>query len=138
MTEQTEKINGLIVALTIIDNFSKDIHYTAHGDSFFAKHLFADKFNFAEDIDLLKECCLLGAGERPSASKVYLKAAEVLLVEPKDNNDRQNFTVLYAYINKTLELINNLKLDAADANVIGNIAQKLKQYLGLINLQIEE
>lgn len=134
----TEQINGLIVALIIIDNFSKDIHYTAHGGAFFAKHLFADKFNFNEDIDLLKECCLLGHDERPKSSKYYLNAAQMLLIEPKENDDKTNFIFLNGVIEKTLEVINNMQdLTKADENVIGGIAQDLQQYKGLINLQIE-
>ena len=133
-----EQIDNLIVALIAIDNFSKDIHYTAHGSSFYAKHLFADKFNFDESIDLLKECCLLGNNERPKASKYYLEQASRLIVEPKENDDKINFKFLLDIIGQTLDLINRMQdLTKADENVIGGIAQDLQQYKGLINLQIE-
>ena len=133
-----EDIDSLIVALIAIEEFSKDIHYTCHGDSFYAKHLLVDKFNFDNSIDLLKECLLLGNDERPKSSKFYLNMAQLLLVEPKENDDRANFIILHNYIDETLKVINNLEnLTKADENVIGGIAQDLQQYKGLVNLEVE-
>lgn len=133
-----EQFDSLIITLIAIENFSKDIHYTAHGEAFYSKHIFVDKFNFNEDIDLLKECCLLGNGDRPKAAMFYLEQAAKLLIEPKENNDKNNFIYLSSLIEKTLEIINNMQgLTKADENVIGGIAQNLQQYKGLINLQVE-
>lgn len=133
-----DQIDKLIVALIVIKEFSKDIHYTAHGEAFYSKHIFVDKFNFDESIDLLKECCLLGKGERPLSSKEYLKDASNKLTAPNEKDDKQNFETLSDMIRITLDLINGLSnLSKADENVIGGIAQDLQQYRGLINLQIE-
>ena len=133
-----EDIDSLIVALIVIKEFSKDIHYCSHGDAFYAKHLLVDKFNFDDSIDLLKECCLLGNDEWPKSSEFYLNAAHILLVEPKKNDDRGNFITLLDYIDETLKAINGLEnLTKADENVIGGIAQDLQQYKGLVNLQVE-
>lgn len=133
-----EQIDSLIVILIVIKEFSKDIHYTCHGEAFYAKHIFMDKFDFDEHLDMLKECCLLGNDERPKSSKFYLNAAQQLLAEPRENDDKANFKVLYDYIEKALEAINSFKdLTKADENVIGGIAQDLQQYKGLINLQVE-
>lgn len=133
-----EQINQLIVYLLVISHFSKDIHYTAHGETFYAKHLLVDKFKFDDHIDLLKECCLLGNGERPLSAKNYLTKAIPLLVEPKENDDKDNFEILNGYIEQALDLINKMSvLSKADENVIGGIAQDLQQYNGLINLQVE-
>ena len=132
------EINSLIVFLIVIKEFSKDIHYTAHGEAFYAKHLLVDKFIFNEHIDLLKECCLLGNGIRPLSAKNYLTKAVPLIVEPKENDDKDNFEVLNGYIEQALNLINKMSdLSKADENVIGSIAQDLQQYKGLINLQVE-
>ena len=134
-----EQIDNLIVALIVIKEFSKDIHYTCHGDAFYAKHLLVDKFNWDEHIDLLKECCLLGNDERPKASKEYLDLAIQDLEVPEEHNDKHNFETLNKMVYDTLALIENMpKLYKADENVIGGIAQDLQQYKGLINLQIEE
>lgn len=132
-----EQIDDLIVNLMVIQEFSKDIHYTAHGEGFFAKHLLADKFDFSEDLDLLKECCLLGNGDRPLASKEYLEKAYIKLIKPSKDDDKANFEYLRQILFELLGIIDDMRdLSKADENVIGNIAQKLQQYKGLINLQV--
>lgn len=137
---QREQIDNLIVLLIAIDSFSKDIHYTAHSEAFYAKHLLVDKFNFDESKDLLIECCLLGNDERPLPSKEYLRRASDITPIPALNNDKANFENLRTIlINDALTTISNMQdLSKADENVIGGIAQDLQQYKGLINLQIEE
>ena len=136
---QREQIDNLIVQLITIKEFSKDIHYTCHGEAFYAKHLLVDKFNFDDSIDLLKECVLLGNDERPKTSKEYLELAAENLKIPDVADDRNNFTTLIDFINIALITINSMvDLSKADENVIGGIAQDLQQYKGLINLQIEE
>ena len=133
-----EQIDNLIVSLISIKEFSRDIHYTAHGDAFYSKHILVDKFNFDESIDLLKECCLLGNDERPHASAEYLQRAINKLSIPEEKNDKKNFETLLELINDTLNQINTIELNnKADENVIGGIAQDLQQYKGLINLQVE-
>lgn len=133
-----EQIDNLIVNLIAIKEFSKDIHYTCHGEAFFGKHLLVDKFDFNEDIDLLKECCLLGNGDRPLASVEYMQKSIATIPIPQENNDNENFKTLGALLFKTLGLIDDMKeLSKADENVIGGIAQKLQQYKGLVNLQID-
>lgn len=133
-----ENIDSLIVSLIVIKEFSKDIHYTSHGEAFYAKHLLVDKFNFDDSIDLLIECCLLGNDERPKPSKEYLNLAGGYIPEPKENDDKHNFEVLSGIIEGTLNQISMMQnLSKADENVIGGIAQDLQQYKGLINLQVE-
>ena len=136
---QREQIDNLIVKLITIKEFSKDIHYTCHGEAFYAKHLLVDKFDWDSHIDLLKECCLLGNNERPKTSKEYLKQASDIVPIPYLKNDKDNFVFLQNATTKALELITAMDLPSkADENVIGSIAQDLQQYKGLINLQIEE
>jgi DNA-binding ferritin-like protein len=132
-----QQIDDLIVNLMVIQEFSKDIHYTCHGEGFYSKHLLVDKFDFSEDLDLLKECCLLGNGERPLASVEYLERAQEILMPPEDNNDLINFKNLNNMLYNALDLIDKIEgLSKADENVIGGIAQKLQQYKGLVNLQV--
>ena len=133
-----EQFDNLIVALVVIKEFSKDIHYTAHGSAFYAKHLFVDKFDFDESIDLIKECCLLGNGIRPLASVEYLQRAINKLAIPEENNDNKNFKQLDNMLAEALNSIEAMHdLTKADENIIGGIAQDLQQYKGLVNLQIE-
>ena len=132
-----EQFDNLIVELTAIQNFSKDIHYTCHGDAFYSKHLLVDKFNFDEAIDLVKETCLLGNGDRPLSSVEYMQKSVAIIPIPQESDDKENFKTLNALIFKALNLIDNMQdLSKADENVIGGIAQDLQQYKGLINLQI--
>ena len=136
---QREQIDNLIIQLVVIKEFSKDIHYTCHGEAFYAKHLLVDKFDWDEHIDLLKECCLLGNDERPMPSREYLDNAQKMLAKPAINDDKLNFVKLASYINGGLAIIDVMQdLSKADENVIGGIAQDLQQYKGLINLQIED
>lgn len=132
-----EQFDNLIVNLMVIQNFSKDIHYTCHGDAFFSKHLLVDKFNFDDAIDLVKETCLLGNGDRPLASVEYMQKSLAIIPIPQESDDRENFKTLNALIFKALNLIDSMQeLSKADENVIGGIAQDLQQYKGLINLQV--
>lgn len=134
-----EQIDNLIVNLMVIGEFSKDIHYTCHGEAFFGKHLLVDKFDFNEDIDLLKECCLLGNGDRPLVSKEYLGRTFNAVPTPETKTDEENFRQLNYLLLDVLQLIDNMQdLSKADENIIGGIAQKLQQYKGLVNLQIEQ
>ena len=134
---QREQIDNLIMLLITIREFSRDIHYTCHGEAFYAKHLLVDKFDWDEHIDLLKECCLLGNDERPLTSKEYLDDAQKKLAMPETKDDKLNFVKLVSYINGALQIISEAKdLSKADENVIGGIAQDLQQYKGLINLQV--
>lgn len=132
-----EQIDDLIVDLIVIKEFSKDIHYTCHGDAFYSKHLLVDKFDWDEHIDLLKECCLLGNGERPLSSYEYLTNAVNRVPRPNEADDKSNFKILGEKVNNALDKISQFKdIHKADENVIGNVAQDLQQYLGLINLQV--
>lgn len=134
-----DQVNRLIISLIVIGNFSKDIHYSCHGEAFYSKHIFVDKFETAEYIDLLKEVCLLGKDLRPYGSRYYLQEASKDLVDPREDNDLQNFKTLQDYVKQTLDFINSLDgLTRAEENLIGAIAQDLQQYYGLINLQIED
>lgn len=132
-----QQIDDLIVNLMVVQEFSKDIHYTCHGEGFYAKHLLVDKFDFSEDLDLLKECCLLGNGDRPLTSKEYLGRAFNKVPSPETKTDEENFNQLNSLLFESLKQIDNLQnLSKADENVIGGITQKLQQYKGLINLQV--
>ena len=132
-----DEIDEIIFNLVAIKEFSKDIHYTCHGEGFYGKHLLVEKFDWEESIDLLKECCLLGNGDRPLSSKEYLEKASAILVEPDSANDKANFAKLANMLDKTLDKIDKVETDnKADSSILDNIAQDLQQYKGLINLQL--
>lgn len=140
MAEYRASIDSLIIGLMLIDNFNKDIHYHAHGEAFYSKHIFVDKFSFSEEIDKLKEIALLGLSLRPLPSATYLSLAGKTQAQPDEMNDKANFEKLIKLIDEALNLINE-KIDTKNnkgiENLIGGIAEKLMQYKGLLNLQIE-
>ena len=133
-----DDINNLIVQLIVINNFNYDIHYTAHGDAFYSKHIFVEKFNFDDEIDKLKEVALLGMNLRPLSSNKYLFEASKLLVDINEQDDKANFIKLIEYVKNTLDNIENIKSESRGVNaLLDNIAEKLQQYLGLLNLQVD-
>lgn len=126
-----DDIDSLIIRLTAIENYAKDIHYNCYGDDFYGKHLFADRIgdNLADYIDQLKEVCLLGHGFKTLPSKDYLLGATKVIP------DNISFDVMRTLIVDTLEGIENIKgISKGDENLIGAIAQDLQNNLGLINI----
>ncbi len=136
-----EQINNLIAYLLAIANFAKDIHYCAHGESFYAKHLLADRIqeNIYEFIDKLKEICLLGNDIEPLNSSEYLKQAAQIIPLKNPNDDKANFIEMKDLLIETLGLIEKMENPTkGEENLIGNIAQDIQNNLGLINLQVKE
>ena len=131
--------NDLIIKLLVIQNIANDIHYLCHGEAFYAKHIFVDEIKFRKEIDKIKEVCLLGSNTRPLQNKEYLKSAVDLLPELKEKDDKFNFNTLLYEIEKALDFIETMQgLKTGEANLIGGIAEKLQQFKGLLNLQIED
>ena len=135
------EINKLIALLVAIKGYAKNIHYTCHGDSFYGKHIFADRIEspINDYIDRLKEVCLLGAipeGIRPLSTSEYDNLAKEYYPETKESDDKHNFDKLQQLIIDTLTYIEQLNnLTKADENLIGAIAEHLQQMNGLLNLQ---
>lgn len=135
-----EKINQLICYLLAIQNFAKDIHYSCHGESFYSKHIFADRIQdgLYDYIDQLKEICLLGNEIEPLPSGEYLSRA-TSLIPLKTDSDLNNFKSMKDLLIDSLALIEGLdNLTKGEENLIGAIAQDLQNMLGLINLQVKD
>ena len=135
------EIHKLIALLLAIKGYSKNIHYTCHGDSFYGKHIFADRIEspINDYIDRLKEVCLLGKlpeGVRPLTTSEYDELAKQYYPETKETDDKYNFDKLQQLISDTLIYIEQLEnLTKGDENLIGAIAEHLQQMNGLLNLQ---
>lgn len=124
-------IDNLIVHLTAISNYAKDIHYNCLGDNFYGNHLFADRIaeNISDYIDQLKEICLLGHAIRTLHSSEYLEKAAGII--PKDIS----FKTMKALLIDALTIIENThNISKGDENLIGAIAQDLQNNIGLINI----
>lgn len=135
-----EKFNKLIYYLYALDAFAGDIHYSCHGESFYGKHLFADRIreNLYDYIDQIKEICILGEEEEPLPSGEYFSRATSLIPQ-KSKDDLENFRSMQALMLNTLTHIEDMDgLTRGEENLIGNIAQDVQNNLGLVNLQVKE
>ena len=127
----------ILARLTAIQQYAKDIHYTAKGDSFNGIHLLMDRVadgldNFSDSI---KEICFLGNGDLPPQSKEILRIAAAII--PVITEDKEDLERLGNLIRSTLQELNNIRdTDRADNSLLDNIAQDLKLKLGLINRQV--
>lgn len=136
-----DNFNKLISYLLAIANFAKDIHYSCHGESFYGKHLFADRIqeNIYEFIDQIKEICLLGNDVEPLSSIEYLRQAADIIPVKKPTDDKTNFKEMQNLIIEALTVIEEIRdITKGEENLIGAIAQDLQNNLGLVNLQVKE
>lgn len=127
-------MNELIAKLIAIKETAKAIHYFNIG---YESHLLADRIanGIDEYIDSLKEL-VIGDDEYPLTGIEYLQKAIEIIPDIKQKDNRINFIKLYELITETLTYIQTMELDRAQENLIGAIAEKLKNNKGLINLQI--
>lgn len=128
-----QDIDRLIIQLMAIENYAKDIHYNCSGADFYGKHLFADRCadGLSNYIDQLKEVCLLGHGEKPLPSILYLRQASDLVPTGA------SFKMLYKIMVNTLNHIENIQeLATGDENLIGAIAQDIQNNVGLLNIML--
>ena len=127
----------ILARLTAIQQYAKDIHYTAKGDQFYAVHLLADRVADGLDdfSDSIKETHYLGGGELPPQSKEVLRLAIAYI--PVLTDTREDLTRLGSLISSTLDALGDTMGNGrADASLLDNIAQDLKLKLGLINRQV--
>lgn len=127
----------ILARLTAIQQYAKDIHYTATGDQFYAVHLLADRVADGLDdfSDSIKETHYLGGGELPPQSKEILRVAEAYI--PVLTDTKSDLTRLAGLISSTLDALGETMGNGrADASILDNIAQDLKLKLGLINRQV--
>lgn len=127
----------ILARLTAIQQYAKDIHYTAKGDSFYAVHLLMDRVADGLDdfSDSIKETHYLGGGELPPQSKEILRLAIAYI--PVLTDTREDLTRLGSLISSTLDALGETMGNGrADASLLDNIAQDLKLKLGLINRQV--
>lgn len=127
----------ILARLTAIQQYAKDIHYTAKGDSFYGIHLLMDRVadGLDEFSDSIKETHYLGGGELPPQSKEILRVAEAYI--PVLTDTREDLTRLGGLISSTLDALGETMGNSrADASLLDNIAQDLKLKLGLINRQV--
>ena len=124
----------LIEYLTAVREFAKDIHYHAHGESFYGIHLLMDRVadNIIKYIDELKEVCYLGEIQEVPPSLEILKVATAYIPQVTDDN-KQNIALLEDLIAKTLDHIAEIKNGTpARDSLLDAIAQDLQLKRGLL------
>ena len=124
----------LIERLEAIKNYAKDIHYHAHGDSFYGIHLLMDRVSdgIDEQIDTIKEVCYLGAIQEVPSSADILKVASAYIPEITDDN-KENIGRLSDLIAQTLDDVERLKgTSPAQDSVLDTVAQSLQLKRGLL------
>ena len=123
-----------------IQNFAKDIHYNCKGESFYGKHLLADRLgdNLSDYIDSIKEVFFMASDKEPLPSSLYLTEASVFIPEIAPE-DKLNFESMRNLLVNTLQHIETLQdLTKGEENLIGSIAENLQNNLGLVNFQIKD
>ena len=124
----------LIEYLTAVREFAKDIHYHAHGESFYAIHLLMDRVadGLYDKIDELKEVCYLGNINEVPQSKDILKVAVAYMPDIVDSNS-DNIERLEDLIARTLDHIKEIKNgEPASDSLLDSIAQDLQLKRGLL------
>lgn len=124
----------LIEHIVAIRNYAKDIHYHAHGDSFYGIHLLMDRV--AENLDKyeddLKEVCYLGEIQEVPSSADILKVAAAYIPEITDDN-KENIGRLSDLISTALDDIVRLKGNSpAQDSLLDGLAQDLQLKRGLL------
>lgn len=127
---------NLIILLTCIKGYAKNIHYEVKGSSFYSKHLLADRVieDNQEFIDDINEVLFLGVQKHPPLSEeIYKKAAGAMPLTT--DNDQQNYTNLYELLVKTVNHLNFIihqDISAAAGDLCGRIASDIQQMAGLV------
>lgn len=129
----------LIEYLIAIREYAKEIHYHAHGESFYGIHLLMDRVadGIYETIDKIKEVYYLGDIQDPPLASEILKVAAAYIPEVTSSNE-QNIRNLGDLIARTMDHINNdhsldpSLQDRASNAILDAISEDLKLKRGLL------
>ena len=127
----------LISYLVALQAFAKDFHYYCKS---FGKHLFADvaQDDLYDYIDQIKENVILGSGNLPYPSRVYLQIA-AMHVPMISNDDHQNLAMLKAFVDLGIKMVNNIDGATRGQNaLLDEIAGHLDKVAGLTFLQLRK
>lgn len=126
----------VFISIRVVQYLLKDLHYATGGEAFYALHLLADKVDFREDVDALRETYYLGLkGEIPPglASVDSIAASRIPVISVSDNTERLRVlfdachTAVYAIegASKDPDLVGGIK------SVLDSMSQKLLTLKGL-------
>lgn len=140
-----EQLNLLCGYLLAIYHYGKNIHHQVSGESFQAMHELADTIannkydtmDYFDYIDTIKEELIAGNLEQPPLEEEFMQIA-LQLMPQYAQGDQENFVQYLRLISQTGQLINQITqdMDLGDNSRLGDLAKDLKQYTGLIFLQV--
>ena len=126
----------LIEYLIAIREYAKEIHYHAHGESFYGIHLLMDRVadGLYDTIDKIKEVYYMGDITDPPLASEMLKVAAAYIPEVTSSNE-QNLRNLDKIIAEALDHIGGM--DASLQNratnaILDGLAEDLQLKRGLI------
>ena len=127
-----ENINEVISYIVAITSFAKDIHYNNVG---YADHLLADRVVEGIDIaDDIKEQMIIAEKQMPLASKEYLKKAEKLIPDIKEDN-RENWLALADMFEDLRNVVEVVKANKGGNALMDNLAQAVNTSRALLFIQ---
>jgi len=127
---------NLLKVIYAIRFYTKDIHYKAIGENFWADHLMADRIYDGLDdfIDDINENLYMGFEEDTPYSKDVLEAVIKSIPELDDDMNR-NWESLYGMIVAALEIINNIEKEYEMPQInslLDSLVNDLQKKKGLI------
>ena len=131
----------ILIYLTAVAGLAKDLHYTLSGESFYGNHLLMDRIydGLYDFVDEIKENYFMYLGlDVPKSKDVFEQAAELL--DGLDTTGKRLRTLL-EYLKDIVylcdEAANNDKYDCGDNDLLGRIASKMKNDIGLFRKVVE-
>ena len=108
-----EKMIEVLVAICVVEMVAKNMHYRSCDELFYALHLLADKVDFGNSADDLKEAYYLGAKETlpPTEEEIHKLAVE-RIGETKGKSNRELIEALKDACENGLYAIEEAKREA--------------------------
>lgn len=127
----------VIISVAIVEWIAKDMHYSSCDEWFYALHLLADKVDFGNSIDDLKEAYYLGAKETlpPTEEQIVKAAIEKCYLDTASMDNRQLIEALATSCSDGIYAIEEAKrepaLVAGVHAILDGISQKMLVVKGL-------
>lgn len=131
----------LLVYLTAVAGLAKDLHYTLAGKSFYGNHLLMDRIydDIYDFVDEIKENYFMYQGlDVPSSKNIFERTAAIL---ENIETTGQKMSSLLEFMRDIIYLCdqyaNEDRYDCGDNDLLGRIASKMKNNVGLLRRVVE-
>ena len=134
-------MEDLLVYLTAVAGLAKDLHYTLSGESFYGNHLLMDRIydGLYDFVDEIKENYFMYQGlDVPSSKDIFERTAAILEnIETTGQKMRSLFEFMRDVIYLCDQYAHKDKYDCGDNDLLGRIASKMKNNVGLLRKVVE-